>query len=166
MTTGFEKLTTDTQLQNHWIRRFIATVFDAIITGIAGWILAWILSIPFWITGIDWGWGFASFLIWGVIWFFYASFSESSMGWTIGKQVVNLKVRTVDGRIPAMDIAFIRNISKVLWLLYLLDVIVGLATSGEPSQKYTDRVAGTIVVSVAPTTAISAVATPSFSPIP
>ena len=166
MSTGFEKLGTDTQLQNHWIRRFIAMVIDAIIAGIAGWILTLILSLPFWIIGMPWGWGFASFVIWGVIWFLYASFSESSMGWTIGKQVVNLKVRTVDGRIPTIDVAFIRNISKVLWPLYLLDVIVGLATPGEPSQKYTDRIAGTIVVSVAPTTAISATTTPSFTPVP
>ncbi len=165
MSTGFEKLRTDTELQNHWIRRFIAMVFDAIIAGIAAWILTWILS-PFWIVGMPWGWGFASFLIWGVIWFLYASFTESSMGWTIGKQVVNLKVRTTDGRIPAIDVAFIRNISKVFLPLYLLDVIVGLATPGDPTQKYADRIAGTIVFSVATTTAISTTATPSFTPIP
>ena len=166
MSTGFEKLRTDTQLQNHWIRRFIATVIDAIIAGIAGWILTWILSIPFWITGTSWDWGFASFLIWGVIWFLYASFTESSMGWSIGKQVVSLKVRTVDGRIPTIDVALIRNVSKVFWPLYLLDVIVGLVTPGEPTQKYTDRIAGTIVVSVIPTTATSATSTPSLPSIP
>ena len=166
MSTGLEKLRTDTQLQNHWIRRFIAMVIDAIIAGIAGWILTWILSIPFWIIGISWGWGFASFLIWGVIWFLYASFTESSMGWSIGKQVVSLKVRTVDGRIPTIDVALIRNVSKVVWPLYLLDVIVGLVTPGEPTQKYTDRIAGTIVVSVISTAATSATTTPSFSPIP
>jgi len=65
-----------------------------------------------------------------------------------------------------MDVAFIRNISKIFWPLYLLDVIVGLATPGEPTQKYTDRIAGTIVVSVAPTTVTSATTTPSFTPIP
>jgi uncharacterized RDD family membrane protein YckC len=160
MSTGFEKLRTDTQLQNHWIRRFIAMVIDAVITGIAGWIL----SLPFLITGI--AGGFAFFFVWGVIWFIYASFAESSMGLTIGKQVVNLKVRTVDGKIPTMDVAFIRNVSKVFWLLYLLDVIVGLATPGEPTQKYTDRIAGTIVVSTTPTTATSAIAAPSFTSIP
>ena len=166
MSIGFEKLRTDNQLQNHWIRRFIAMVIDAIIAGIAGWILTWILSIPFWITGTSWGWGFASFLIWGVMWFFYASFTESSMGWTIGKQVVNLKVRTVEGKIPAIDTAFIRNVSKVFWPLYLLDVVVGLATPGEPTQKYTDRIAGTVVVSVTPTPTPSATITPSINPIP
>jgi len=166
MSTGFEKLGTDTQLQNHWIRRLIAMVIDAIIAGIAYWILTWILRLPFWIIGIPLDWGFVSFLIFGVIWLLYASFSESSMGGTIGKQVVNLKVRTVEGRIPKIDVAFIRNISKVFLLLYLLDVIVGLATPGDPSQKYTDRIAGTIVVSVAPTTAVSATSTPSFTPIP
>jgi uncharacterized RDD family membrane protein YckC len=158
MSTGFEKLRTDTQLQNHWIRRFVAMVIDAIITGIAGWIL----SLPFWITGIPWG--FTFFFVWGVIWFIYASFAESSLGGTVGKQVVNLKVRTIDGRIPAMDVALIRNISKVFWPLYLLDAIVGLATPGEPTQKYTDRIAGTIVVSVTSTSVTSATTTPGFTP--
>jgi len=161
MSTGFEKLRTDTQLQNHWIRRFIAMVIDAIITGIVGWLF----SLPFQITGIPAG-GFAFFLIWGIIWFIYASFAESSLGWTIGKQVVNLKVRTVEGRIPPMDIALIRNISKIFWLLYLLDAIVGLATPGEPTQKYTDRIAGTIVISVTPPTTTSITTASSFSPIP
>lgn len=160
MSTGFEKLRNDTQLQNHWIRRFVAMVIDAIITGIVGWIL----SFPFWITGIFWS--FASLFVWGIIWLIYASLTESSLGWTLGKQVVNLKVRTVDGRIPTMDVALIRNISKIFWLLYLLDVIVGLATPGDPTQKYTDRIAGTIVVSVPPPTATSITTTPSFTTVP
>ena len=164
MSTGFEKLRIDTQLQNHWIRRFIAMVIDAIITGIVGWILSLVIFLPFLIIGTPWGFTFA--FIWGIIWFIYASFAESSLGGTIGKQVVNLKVRTVDNRIPTMDLALIRNISKIFWPLYLLDVIVGLATPGEPTQKYTDRIAGTIVVSIAPITATSTTITPSITPIP
>jgi uncharacterized RDD family membrane protein YckC len=164
MSTGFEKIRIDTQLQNHWIRRFIAMIIDAIITGIVGWILSLVIFLPFLIIGTPWGFTFA--LIWGVIWFIYASFAESSLGGTIGKQVANLKVRTVDNRIPTMDLALIRNISKIFWPLYLLDVIVGLATPGEPTQKYTDRIAGTIVVPVAPITATSATITSSLTPIP
>jgi len=160
MSTGFEKLRTDTQLQNHWMRRFVAMVIDAIITGIVGWLF----SLPLLITGIPWE--IAFLFVWGVIWFIYASFAESSLGWTIGKQMVNLKVRTVEGEIPSLDIAFIRNVSKVFCLLYLLDAIVGLATPGEPTQKYTDRIAGTVVISVARPTATDVTATPSFSPIP
>ncbi|NIV44847.1 hypothetical protein GWN49_08260 [Candidatus Bathyarchaeota archaeon] len=166
MSTGFERLRTDTQLQNHWIRRFIAMVIDAIIAGIAGWILTLIISLPFSLIGVPWGWGFASFIVGGVIWFLYASFSESSMGWTLGKQVVNLKVRTVAGRIPAMDVAFVRNISKIFWPLYFLDIVIGLATPGEPTQKYTDRIAGTIVVSVVATTVTNVSTTPSLTSVP
>jgi uncharacterized RDD family membrane protein YckC len=159
MSTGFEKLRSDTQLQNHWIRRFIAMVIDAVITGLVGWVL----SIPFLLTGIlD---GLAFFLVWGIVWFVYASFTESSLGWTIGKQVVSLKVRTVEGKIPSMDTALIRNISKVFWPLYLLDVIVGLATPGEPTQKYTDRIAGTVVVYVGATIPTGSTITSSLSPI-
>jgi hypothetical protein len=41
-----------------------------------------------------------------------------------------------------------------------------LATPGEPTQKYTDRIAGTIVVSVVATTAASVTATPSLTSVP
>jgi uncharacterized RDD family membrane protein YckC len=160
MSTGFEKLRTDAQLQNHWLRRLVATVIDAVITGIVGWVL----SIPFLITRIfD---GFEFFFVWGVVWFIYASFTESSLGWTIGKQAVNLKVRTEKGRIPTMDVALIRNISKVFWPLYLLDVIVGLATPGEPTQKYTDRIAGTVVVYMGSSISTRPTAPTGFSSLP
>jgi uncharacterized RDD family membrane protein YckC len=159
MSTGFEKLKADTQLQNHWIRRLVATVIDGVITGIVGWVL----SLPFLITRILNGYVF--FFVWGVVWFVYASFTESSLGSTIGKQVVNLKVRTVEGEIPTIDVAFIRNVSKVFMPLYLLDVVAGLATPGEPTQKYTDRIAGTVVISVTPPTAPSVTTPAGFSPL-
>jgi len=44
-------------------------------------------------------------------------------------------------------LAFIRNISKIYWIIVLIDTVIGLATIGDPHQKLTDRIAGTIVVS-------------------
>jgi hypothetical protein len=40
----------------------------------------------------------------------------------------------------------LRNISKIYWLLLLLDTVVGLATSKNYTQKFSDRFAGTEVV--------------------
>jgi len=60
---------------------------------------------------------------------------------------MNLKVTTTDGKTPTFWLAAIRNVSKIYWLLLLLDVIIGMATVGDPHQKYSDRFAGTAVVS-------------------
>jgi len=86
----------------------------------------------------------------GVIWLIYASFTESGLG-TVGKQVVRLKVTTIDGKHPTLDRTFIRNMSKIHPLLWLLDVIIGMATPGDPHQKYSDRFTGTTVVSATST---------------
>jgi len=60
---------------------------------------------------------------------------------------MNLKVTTTDDKIPTFALALIRNVSKIYSLLWLLDVIIGMATVGDPHQKYTDRIAATTVVS-------------------
>jgi hypothetical protein len=44
--------------------------------------------------------------------------------------------------------AFIRNISKIYGLLLFLDWLLGIVTPGNKGQKYTDRIAGTTVVSI------------------
>jgi uncharacterized RDD family membrane protein YckC len=52
-----------------------------------------------------------------------------------------------NGNKVTLDKSFIRNISKIYWLLLLLDWIVALVTPGaDRRQKYTDRIAGTTVV--------------------
>jgi len=58
-----------------------------------------------------------------------------------------LKVTTVDGRLPTLDRALIRDISKIHELFWLIDTLIGMATVGDPHQKYSDRFAGTTVVS-------------------
>ncbi|MGD0477937.1 MAG: hypothetical protein ABSB29_07210 [Nitrososphaerales archaeon] len=42
--------------------------------------------------------------------------------------------------------ALVRNVSKLYWLLLILDIIVGLAVSKGYTQKYTDKLMGTSVV--------------------
>jgi len=72
---------------------------------------------------------------------------ETTRGSTLGKQFINLRATTIDGRALTLALAFVRNASKIYWLLWLLDALVGMATVGDPHQKYTDRIAGTTVVS-------------------
>ena len=153
MSTGFEKIGRDTQLQNHWIKRLVAFIIDSIIAWVGVMIIAVIFFIPFMIaaTAGDWPWfvfnPFVSPFFTGILSVLYFTILESWYGWTFGKRIMNLETAKTDGQKPSLDAALIRNISKIYWILVLLDVIIGLATPGDPHQKVTDRVAGTTVVS-------------------
>jgi uncharacterized RDD family membrane protein YckC len=153
--TAFEKIGTDRQLQDHWVRRLIAAIIDGLIVSLAIIIIVILVSLPFLLLGATWAWFFnlAIFPFFaGIFWLFYASVMESSRGSTIGKLVMNLKVTRLDGRLASLDMALIRNLSKIYWILWLIDTIVGMATPGDPHQKYLDRIAGTTVASTIATT--------------
>jgi len=146
MSTAFNKIGTDRLLQDHWLRRLIAGIIDSIITWIVAYIIALIPALTaFLISGIFFLGPLE--LLHGVIFFLYASFMESTRGTTIGKQIMNLSVTTTHGSLPGFDKTWIRNISKIYSLLWLVDTLIGMATVGDPYQKYSDRFAETTVVS-------------------
>jgi len=137
----------------HWIYRLIALIIDSIITGIVGGIIYAILLIPFIISGavfgiVPWWGGSLLFpLIYGIILVIYSAILEVSWGgMTIGKKLLGLQVQTTSGGKISFDKAFLRNISKIYWLLLLLDWLIGILSPGKKMQKYTDRMAGTVVV--------------------
>ena len=127
-------------LQEHWIRRFIAALIDGIIIGV----VVFIFSIPFFLFA--WAWPLWN-LFAGVIWWLYSTLFEATIGGTVGKKLLSLHVVATDG---TMDLprALIRNISKIFWVFILIDLIVGMATQGDPRQRYLDRVARTTVTRV------------------
>ncbi|MCK4478608.1 RDD family protein [Candidatus Bathyarchaeota archaeon] len=139
MSTGFERIGRDARLQDHWIRRLVAFIIDSIIVGIGTSIIVAIITIPFHFFTFPFFAGVLSILYFALLEFYY--------GWTVGKKIMNLKTIELGGHRPALDLAFIRNISKIYWILVLIDVIIGLATLGDPHQKISDRMAGTTVVS-------------------
>jgi len=94
---------------------------------------------PFFFTSLD--------FLRGLFFFLYAALLESTWGTTIGKQIMNLRVTMLDGRAPMLDRTLLRNVSKIHPLLLLIDVVVGMATIGDPHQKISDRFAGTTVAS-------------------
>ena len=151
--TGIDLIGTDKPLQEHWIKRVIAFIIDFIALVIAAWILLIIILIPILIISgtfpypiFPWLGGSLGFLFAvGVLSVLYFTFAESIYGATIGKRVMGFKVTTVDGERPDLGSAFLRNISKIFVVLPILDVIVGLATPGDPHQKYSDRIARTTV---------------------
>ena len=146
MSTTFDKIGTNRQLQDHWLRRLIAGIIDSIIISIVSWIISVVVAIPVLLMGGASILGGFSFLH-GVLFFLYAAFLEYSHGATIGKQIMNLKVTKKEGNAASLDQTLIRNISKIHWILWLTDTLIGMATVGDPHQKYSDRFAGTTVVS-------------------
>lgn len=139
---------------NHWLLRLIAYVIDAIITAIIGWIISTLIFI-----GIAFGdvyaffaFGAVFFYSWfvvGIIQVIYFTILETYWGASLGKRILGLQVQMTNGSRVTIDKALIRNLSKIVWPLLILDWLIGVATAGaDRRQKYSDRFAGTTVVAV------------------
>jgi len=153
MSTGFERIGKDSQLQDYWIRRLVAFIIDSIIIIACTLIIIAIIAIPLIILGVMTGFPwylldpFLFLFFVGILSVLYFTFFETYYGSTFGKRIMNLKTTKLDGQKPSLDLVFIRNLSKIYWVLVLIDTVIGLATPGDPHQKLSDRYAGTIVAS-------------------
>jgi len=148
--SGFDTLTKDSKAQGYWLDRVIAFIIDAVIVFVPLAILTAIVAVFYFTLGL-----FAPFalfvggwvtFLWTIIFILYNVSMESSSGASIGKGIFHLKVVSKSGTKPTFGDAFVRNLSKIYWLLLILDVIVGLAVSKEYNQKYSDHFLGTSVV--------------------
>jgi uncharacterized RDD family membrane protein YckC len=144
----------------HWLIRFIALVIDSIPLSIVAYVIFWFVFVPLWFTtsflGIVtyvnvawWAWFLLFPLLYGIFALLYFIILEITMGATIGKKILGLQVQMTNGSKVTIDKSFIRNISKLFGIFLILDWLVAIVTPGpDPHQKYTDRIAGTTVVSV------------------
>ena len=89
-------------------------------------------------------------VFYGLLWVIYSVVLESSASAaTLGKRVMGLKVQMLDGSKAPSNKVLMRNLSKIFWIIFLIDFLIGIATPGpDPRQRYFDRIAGTTVVSV------------------
>jgi uncharacterized RDD family membrane protein YckC len=138
--TAAERILTEGALQQHWIKRVIAILIDSIIVGIATTILGLLTDMA---RIFNW---LALPLVMGLIYVLYFTATESIYGYTMGKKMVNLKVMKANGKKPSLESAFIRNISKIHFLLLLLDTLGGFFISKDNHQRYVDQIAKTTVV--------------------
>jgi uncharacterized RDD family membrane protein YckC len=153
--SGIDALTKDQMVQGYWLRRLASFIIDAIVVGLVFWILAAVLVLPSVIGGFLSGNTISIASIFGasaysffesVVLVLYFAFTESLYGVTLGKSILDLKVATLDGRPLTLEQALIRNVSKIYWVLLLLDVVIGLATQAEYRQKFSDKYARTVVL--------------------
>ncbi|OGD45850.1 MAG: hypothetical protein A3K76_01840 [Euryarchaeota archaeon RBG_13_57_23] len=138
MVTGFDYLSKDKALQEHWLRRFVAIVID--------WLVIWIPFMVFFsVLSIAW-FSFMFIGIPGAAFFLYCAFFEYVIGGTVGKMLMRLKVVALSGKLDIAQ-ALLRNISKIFWPLLLLDWIIGMAIdTQDPRQKWSDQLAKTSVM--------------------
>jgi uncharacterized RDD family membrane protein YckC len=147
--SGIDVLRKDWKAQEYWYGRFVAFVVDAVIVFVILAIIAAVAAIPFLLFNrfAPFTWFFGTFsAFWGLILVFYFAVAESTSGTSFGKRIFSLRVVSKTGSTPTLAEAFVRNLSKIYWLLLLLDVIVGLAVSKNYQQKYSDQFIGTTVV--------------------
>jgi uncharacterized RDD family membrane protein YckC len=152
--SGLDTLTRDSVAQGYWIERVFAYVIDVVLIWLVIFVLSILVFIPTLITGpfsilsfagLAAGLGVLS-AISGVIVVLYFTVAEALYGRSIGKSLFRLKVVAEGGGLPSLAQSFIRNISKIYWLLLLLDIIVGLALEADYKKKFSDRYARTTVV--------------------
>ena len=150
--TGFERLRDDGSFQDHWVRRVFAYVIDAVIVSVALFVLVLLTTIPA-LPGLFFGQTFPSAWFWGfwigglapLIIFAYFVLAEALFARTIGKELMGLRVVRVDTKRVDFWSSFVRNLSKIAFILLVIDVAVGLGTHGDGYQKYSDRYIGTSV---------------------
>jgi len=138
MVTGFDYLSRDKALQEHWLRRLVAILVDVMIIWMP-------VSIFMNILGFLWH-GFVVISVESTLFFLYCTLFDYVIGGTVGKMLLKLKAVSVTGR---MDVAqsLLRNVSKVFAPILLIDWILGMATdTGDPRQKFTDHLARTSVI--------------------
>ncbi len=136
MPTGFDYLGQDKALQEHWLKRFVAIILDALL-----------VYTPIMVFSTIFGGGyFGAGLISGIALFLYASLFDLSAGGTVGKMVVHMRAVPMAGEMT-LSRALLRNFTKIFGLLLLLDWIIGMAVeTRDPRQKWTDQVAHTSVI--------------------
>ena len=138
--TTAEKILWKSDLQQHWIKRLIAILIDSFIVGIATTILGLITDS----SGI-FNWMSLPFVM-GLLYVSYFTITEFTYGYTLGKRIVNLKVTQTSGERPSLKNAFLRNISKIHFLILLLDTLGGFFASKDNHQRYIDQISNTTVV--------------------
>ena len=151
--SGISAVSRDVKAQEYWVKRLFAYVVDAIVVySVVGLAVA-AAVLPAFLAGVlvpgysppifPFGTYFGAFA--GLLFVLYFTLAEATYGKTIGKGIMGLRVTTESGGRPTIGASFLRNVSKINWVLLLLDVILGLALEVGYTKKFSDRFLGTSV---------------------
>ena len=159
--TELDRLTKDSGTQDYWLRRVFAFVIDLLVVSVVEFFIATVVFFPIFLaTGAFFplaSLGFflnllspLSLLLSGftaLILLAYFTLAELTYQKTFGKALLGLVVVTTDGTPLNIGRAFVRNVSKVYWLLLLLDLVAGFITPLRAGQKFSDHLVNTNVLS-------------------
>jgi uncharacterized RDD family membrane protein YckC len=129
-------------MQNLWGKRFTALIIDFLIVILITWIFSAIvypLIAAANIFGILNYWLIAAALI--IIAYF--TYFEGKLSTTPGKNMMKIEVVVDSGKMNYQK-AFIRNLSKILGIPLIIDIVVDYVV-GNSKLRYLDEVAGTDV---------------------
>jgi hypothetical protein len=139
VSTVIDDLMEDKTAQEFWLRRLVAVVIDyAIFT-----VPVSAFSAVIWSAGV---FSLAPWFVVGVLVLLYSAFLESQLSYTFGKFVMNLRVISLDGRSYDITRALERNISKIHWIILVLDTLAGLLAEQKPNMRFLDTVVNCEVV--------------------
>ena len=126
--------------------RFFALIIDILVVTLVTWIIGALLYPLIALAG-----GFGIFNYWVILTILliigYFTYLEGNYSTTFGKTIMKIKVTADEGELNYQK-AFLRNLSKILWIPLILDVLVGYAYGGS-KIRYLDKIAGTGVMSLA-----------------
>ncbi len=138
MPTGYDLIEHSHDFRMHLLKRLAAGLFDAAVVFIPVTLAIFLIDLEpkELLTGVVSGFG----------WFIYSAVMESRTGASLGKRLLGLAVASKDGPMTFSK-GIVRNVSKMFWYVFLpLDVFVGLSREGDPRQRWTDLISGTVVI--------------------
>src|SRR5439155_24387064 len=106
MPSAFDLIGHNPALQEHWIRRFIAFLFDAVVVIVVGLFFAIPLSF------LTWAWWFI-LLFWGTIGFASSFMSRRICPGGIAKKIFSLRFVTSAAKLTFVT-AGVRNLPKIV----------------------------------------------------
>ncbi len=134
------------------MKRIVAYAIDVVAVSVVVYSLLIIIAFPI-VPAIFFGQTFPFAWFWGfwlggiapLIILAYFVLAEAVFGRTLGKGLLGLRVTRLDGKHVDLWSSFVRNISKISFVLLVIDLAAGLGTHGDGRQKYSDRYVGTAV---------------------
>jgi hypothetical protein len=136
LVVGFDLLGHSPALRHHWMRRILAFAADMVI-----------VFLPLWLAMRYLGLAESLFLglASGPALYGYSVAFEALSSRTPGKAMTGLEVRAQGTYLRPSQVA-IRNVPKIFWYIFpAVDALLGLATEGDPRQRFMDRIVGTTV---------------------
>ncbi len=142
--SALEMMEHNRPLRRHWVARLTAMLLDFAIVVVLSILIGLVLRSSFMGGGLE-KFLIITNIIVAVFWVFYSAVMEYYFGFTLGKKAMRLRVQSLKGPLFFWK-AILRNVSKVQIVLLVIDTLIGMATGGDPRQRFLDRIANTTVV--------------------